>query len=253
MRRPILLSFSTDAGKPLPGLHAAAMAAINRRRLLGATVIVVHNAKGGPGKTTSLLNIAVGFKRKAKKVLVVDADVGQQTARKWPRPPNFSNPAVVVCDPRELIERLARWIHDYEVVLVDMPGRDEPSLGSILQVADILIAPAKPSRQDLPELEHGIPMADAHGVPHIVLFNEATREWTAELEGYSQEFSRFGPFLPVAMKSLVGYRHAYGSGAGVLEYRYSEEAKENFTRVFEALSVVIEEAHVSWLREASSA
>lgn len=224
MRRPNLASFSTDAA---------------------------NNAKGGPGKTTSLLNIAVGYKHKGKTVLVVDADVAQRTAKKWPRPAAVKNPAVVVCDPRELIERLARWIDDYDVVLVDMPGRDEPSLGSILQVADILIAPAKPCRQDLPELEQGIPMADAHGVPHIVLFNEATREWTAELEGYREEFSQFGPFLPIAMKSLVGYRHAYGSGAGVLEYRYAEEAKVNFARVFQALSGIIEEAHAAWLAEAS--
>lgn len=253
MRRPNLAGFSTEVVSPLPGLSTAAIAAITRRRLEGALIILVHNAKGGPGKTTCVLNIAVGYRLKGKRVLVVDADVGQQTARKWPRPANVKYPAVVVCDPRALIERLANWIDDYDVILIDMPGRDELSLGAILQVADILIAPAKPSRQDLPELENGIVMADAHGVPHVVLFNEATRAWTAELEGFREEFGQFEPFLPIAMKSLIGYRHAYANGAGVLEYRRAEEAKLNFDRVFQAVSGVIEKAHDAWVKEASRA
>lgn len=252
MRRPNLASFSTEAATSPPSLHGAAIAMINRRRLAGVLVVLVHNAKGGPGKTTCVLNLAVGYKLKGKKVLVVDADMRQRTAGKWPRPAFVTNPAVHICDPRDLIEKLAGWVNDYDVILIDMPGRDELSLGSILQVADILIAPSKPSRQDLPELEQGIPMADAHGVPHIVVFNEATREWTGELEGFSEEFSQFGPFLPVAMKSLVGYRRAYAHGAGVLEYRCAEEAKENFDRVFRALSGLIEKSHSAWVEQGAA-
>lgn len=253
MRRPDLRRFFTGVVPPLPSLSAGAIAAINRRRMQGAIVILVHNAKGGPGKTTCVLNIAVGYRLNAKKkVLVVDADTRQKTARKWPRPANAKYPVVEVCDPRSLLENLAHWILNFDVVVIDMPGRDEPALGTILQVSDILIAPSKPSRQDLPELENGIPMAEAHGVPHVVVFNEATREWTAELGHYADEFHRFGPFLPVAMKGLVGYRHAYSHGRGVLEYRRAEEAKVNFARVFQALSQVIEHAHDAWVKEASA-
>ena len=157
MRRPNLASFSTQAVAPPPSLNAGAIATINHHRLKGALVILVHNAKGGPGKATCVLNLAVGYRLKGKRVLVIDADMRQQTARKWPRPANARYPVVMVCDPRVLLERLAHWILDYDVVLIDMPGRDEPALGTILRVADILIAPSKPSRQDLPELEQGFP------------------------------------------------------------------------------------------------
>ena len=42
-------------------------------------------------------------------------------------------------------------------------------------------------------------------------------------------------------------------GAGVLEYRHAEEAKLNFGRVFQAPSGVIEQAHQTWVQEASRA
>ena len=41
---------------------------------MNTKVIFVGNYKGGVGKTTSVLNIAIGFSKKGKKVLVVDLD-----------------------------------------------------------------------------------------------------------------------------------------------------------------------------------
>ncbi len=39
-----------------------------------ATIIALANRKGGSGKTTSTINLAAALARKAKRVLVVDAD-----------------------------------------------------------------------------------------------------------------------------------------------------------------------------------
>lgn len=245
MRRPNFEGFSTKTDIPPLGTRATQIAEIRRRRLEGALVLLVANSKGGPGKTTCALNIAVGYRLRGLRVLIVDTDIQQSTAKKWPRSPSF-RPTVVSSDLRDVMAKLVHWIAAYDVVIVDTRGSDEPALALILPVCDILVAPSKPSHQDLPELERTIPVSEAHAVPHIVVFNEATREWTEELAGLAQEYSHFGPFLPVAMKSLVGYRHAYGKGAGVLEYRYEAEAKINFRHVFDALESVIEEARNAW-------
>lgn len=252
MRRPNFEGFSTKTDISHLGGRDAQVAEINRRRLQGALVLLVHNSKGGPGKTTCALNLAVGYRLKGLRVLIVDTDVKQSTAKNWPRPACFG-PTVVSSDLRDVTAKLVHWIAAYDVVIVDTRGSDEPALPLILPVCDILVAPSKPTHQDLPELERSIPVSDAYAVPHIVVFNEATREWTEELAGLAKEYSRFGPFLPVAMKSLVGYRHAYGNGAGVLEYRHEAEAKINFRHVFDALESVIEDARNSWkIKEAQA-
>jgi hypothetical protein len=113
----------------------------------------------------------------------------------------------------------------------------------VLEIGDILISPTKPSRQDLQELDRFIRVARAKSVPHIVVFNEATRETTGEIAQLQEEFSRFAPFLPIAMQQLSAYRRVYALGRGVLEIRGPDSAKDNFSRVFNQIAIVVAQAH----------
>jgi hypothetical protein len=52
-------------------------------------------------------------------------------------------------------------------------------------------------------------------MPHPVVFNEATREATVEIDRLKQEFAEFAPFLPIALRQLSSYRRVYPYGRGV--------------------------------------
>jgi chromosome partitioning protein len=242
MRRPILNSFVAQASA-VPPLNPKAAAIINAHRAAGVIVGVVANGKGGCGKSTVLMNTAIGYGWEGKKVLIIDADLEQLTAGKWPRPEGSENPTIITRPTAEIIGTLARFIEGYDIVLIDLPGRDDLAIASVLEVADILISPSKPSHQDLSELDRFIRVAKARGVPHVVVFNEATRELTGELARLREEFSRFAPFLPVAIQQLSAYRRVYAHGRGVLDISGAHPAKQNFERVFEKLAQVIAEAH----------
>jgi hypothetical protein len=53
------------------------------------------------------MNTAIGYGWLGKGVLIIDADIEQLTAAKWPRPDGAQNPTVVTCGSVEIIERLA--------------------------------------------------------------------------------------------------------------------------------------------------
>lgn len=125
------------------------MGVINRARLDGTAVVLVASGKGGCGKTTLLLNTAVGYAWMGQRVLVVDADIEQRTSRKWPRPANLNNPTVVECAPRDILETLSGKITGYNVVLIDLPGRDVLATGAVMEVVDLLVSPSKPTHQDI--------------------------------------------------------------------------------------------------------
>ncbi|MGN6685634.1 MAG: ParA family protein [Devosia sp.] len=239
---PALGGFVTRES-PGPSLHGRAMGVINRARRDGTAVVLVASGKGGCGKTTLLLNTAVGYAWMGQRVLVVDADVEQRTSQKWPRPANLNNPTAVECAPGDILETLAARIAGYDMALIDLPGRDVLATGAVMDVVDLLVSPSKPTHQDMQELGRFIRIAQARQVPHLVVFNETTREATAEIEGLKQEFAEFAPFLPIAVQQLSSYRRVYPFGRGVLEIKASDPAKENFARVFDCLRIEIERAH----------
>lgn len=241
MRRPILPRLSVGiALNVVPRHHAADI--INARRKAGSIVAVIANGKGGTGKSTLALNMGIGYGLREQRVLLVDADTEQRTVSKWPRPAGPIGPAVVAWPTVDILDKLAAVIDQYDVVLIDMAGRDDRAAAPVLAIADMLISPAKPSHQDLSELDRFIKVALAQNTPHLVVFNEATREMTGELGQLVREFARFKPFLPTAMQQLTGYRRAYAYGRGVLEYKGAHPAKVNFGRVFGQIDTAIQNA-----------
>lgn len=237
MRRPILSQLvSGVAIHAVLDQHAIRISSAKRA---GAIVLLIANGKGGSGKSTLALNLAMAYRMQGKRVLVIDADIEQRTVGKWPRPPELAGPTILVLPTSQIVAKLAELISGYDIVLIDMAGRDDRAAGPVMSIADLLISPAKPSHQDLLELDRYIRLAEAKGVPHVVIFNEATRESSAELRQLVQEFSRFKPFLPVALQQLQGYRRAYSFGRSVLEYRPGHPARENFIRAFDRIDAVI--------------
>ncbi len=206
---------------------------------MGAAVVAIANGKGGSGKSTLALNLAVGFCQRKKRVLLIDADTEQRTVGKWPRPDGLAGPSVVIWQTADIVANLAAVIEKYDIVLIDFAGRDDRAAAAVLAIADILISPAKPSHQDLSELGRFVQVARATTVPHLVVFNEATREMTSEMARLMSQFSQFKPYLPTAIQQLSGYRRAYAFGRGVLEFRGDHPAKANFARVFSQLDAAI--------------
>lgn len=238
MRFPILKDFSLAPVPLRAGLSLDSAAAINRTRERGTVVAVVGNGKGGCGKSTLAMKAAIGFVRQCRGVLVIDADADaeQQKIVKWRRSAVSPNPEVAACEPAAIVEVRARRIGDADAVLIDLPGRDVHALAQVLDCADILISPAKPSRQDLSELGRFVRAAQARKCPHVAVFNEATRESTEEMIGLRAEVAEYGPFLPIAIQQISSYRRIYGYGRGVLDIRPPDPARANFEKVFPTIS-----------------
>ncbi len=193
------------------------------------------------------MNVSVGYVKQGKRVLIIDADTAQKTTEKWPRQPKRDVINVISCPINEIIPTLAKMIGDYDVVLIDCPGRDAPAIGNVIQLVDLLISPTKPTHLDMPELERLIRVSRAKLVPHVVVFNEGSRETTLEIEQLRHQYAGVGPFTPTAMRHFQQYRRAYARGLGVLNLRGEHPAKANFQRVFAELSAAINNAHREWV------
>lgn len=112
--------------------------------------IAVANQKGGTGKTTLSVNLAAGFHRRGKTVLL-DADP-QGSASQWARLGGAKNdlPPVQIVDSGEARASIARAGDASRYVLVDCPPHLESDiLRKVMGAVDMVLIPVQPSPLDL--------------------------------------------------------------------------------------------------------
>jgi chromosome partitioning protein len=115
--------------------------------------IATINAKGGSGKTTVALHLAVASVQLGHNVAVIDLDP-QQTARLWSDRRSSPSPVVLQVAPSRLgaeLERAAATGAD--MVLIDAPPRAwlgaDNAAREAAKVSDLVVVPTRPTILDL--------------------------------------------------------------------------------------------------------
>jgi chromosome partitioning protein len=174
-------------------------------------IIVVANEKGGSGKSTVAVNIAVGLRRMGSSVAAVDLDWRQgtltrylqnrqkcatETGRELPMPDLASmaeadsladQDQAVVSDA--LFDRLSGLARAHDFVLVDTPGHNHVLMAAVHAIADVLVTPMNDSLLDLDVL--GVVNAETLAVErisHYGQFVRLARERRRELVGADMEW-----------------------------------------------------------------
>ena len=117
-------------------------------------IILVGSNKGGCGKSTTIVNLAVKFAQEKLEVLVIDAD-RQSTASRWSsdREHYDLKPYIQILQKYDNLQPTLQQINSkYDVILVDVAGRNSREMLSAMLVADLLICPLQCSQPDLDTL-----------------------------------------------------------------------------------------------------
>ncbi|RVT92563.1 division plane positioning ATPase MipZ [Sphingomonas crocodyli] len=124
-------------------------------------LIVFANEKGGSGKSTTSVHVAVALSVAGKRVAAVDMDTRQRTLGRYlenraatvrrtgqtlPVPHFETFDPAIDADAGAQIDRL---LSEYEIVVVDTPGRDDIYARAAIERADTLVTPINDSFIDL--------------------------------------------------------------------------------------------------------
>ena len=116
-------------------------------------IISVGNTKGGVGKTTLAINIAIARALAGKKVWLIDGDRQgtSQTAMSVRCDANYSPgiPCTSYVDGKVLREQVKLQGKNYDDIIIDVGGRDSTTLRAALVLCDVLIVPYQPRSFDV--------------------------------------------------------------------------------------------------------
>ncbi|WP_380873191.1 ATPase [Sphingomonas sp. DBB INV C78] len=126
-----------------------------------AHLIVFANEKGGSGKSTTAVHVAVALAAAGRRVAAIDLDTRQRTLGRYMENREATSRRQLVELPTPVTETFdaTKGVHindridalaaDADVVVIDTPGRDDPHALAAMQRADTLVTPINDSFIDL--------------------------------------------------------------------------------------------------------
>jgi chromosome partitioning protein len=209
-------------------------------------VIAVCNQKGGTGKSTIAVHLAVCFATAGQRTLLIDADP-QQSALSWKadRPTDLPQIQVVGLPAPNLHKEIEAFKADYAVIVIDGGGRITATARAACAVADFILIPTRPSKPDLVSttefLRTVIEEVRAIRVVAGGLLITQMQAGTVVGRMALEEIRTLGyPVFDTIIYARVAYQEAMAAGMSVLEYardsKAAEETQALFAEVREALA-----------------
>jgi chromosome partitioning protein len=203
-------------------------------------ILTVGNVKGGVGKTTLAVNLAIALANAKRDVLLIDGDE-QGTALAFTSlrtttkgQPGYTAVALYGPNIRTQVRRLAA---KYSDIVIDVGGRDTGSLRAALTIADIILIPVKPRSFDLWGVDQTAELvAEAREVNDslraIAILNEADPQGKDNQAALDALGDMAGlETAPVMIVRRKAFPNAAASGLSVIEYHDDQKASDEMRQL----------------------
>lgn len=170
--------------------------------------LAILSRKGGTGKTTLALHLAVAAEAAGFPTAILDLDP-QASAALWSDRRGEPFPAVVPAQAPRLAHLLAEAKKQKAaLVILDTPPETNATADAAISAADIVLIPCRPSALDLAAINTSIRITGEGGKPFFVVINAAPAQGRELAEMHQALDSARIAMAPVALHQ----RKAYSAG-----------------------------------------
>jgi chromosome partitioning protein len=194
--------------------------------------IAFLSQKGGSGKTTLAVHIAVAASQN-ERVILIDTDP-QGSALAWATARKHKNPPVQRAIPSALADIMAKARQDeVTLTIIDTPPHATPGVDIVAASADLLLIPCRPSAFDLAAITSSVQVAKA-AKAHAAFILNACNPRAPEVREARRVLERHGfPVCPTATGQRTPYSRAVSTGRAVTEFEPGGKAAGEITALWE--------------------
>ena len=201
--------------------------------------IAIVSQKGGSGKTTTAINLAVAAHQEDENVLIIDLDL-QASAYAWHQARKASQndplPHVQPTHPAALKDMLETAAgQGIDLVLIDTAAKTEADTRVAIEAADLVLIPCRPSAMDLRAIMNTVRLCRIRSItPHVVL-TQIEPQGTATDETRASLAELGIDVLATAIGRRSAFLHSITDGRGVSEYEPRGKAAQEIRALYALL------------------
>ena len=197
-------------------------------------ILALLSQKGGSGKTTISLNLAIAATLKGRHVVIIDLDP-QQSAARWSRLRSADAPIILPGhgpNLGDLVERARAGGAD--LVIIDTAPKSESAALTAAKLADLIVIPCQASSLDLDAIGDTVNIASLAQRPAIFVMNNcrASSGLADQAEDALRDYRL--PIAPVRLGNRVAYVKSLAEGKGVQEFEPHGSAAREVSQLYMA-------------------
>ncbi len=200
--------------------------------------VALLSQKGGSGKSTIATHLAVCAMRDGKAVAIFDIDP-QASALSWAQRRTSDSLPVVKATPVQLPGLLKNAEAQHaDLIIIDTAGRSDIAAAHVIQAADLVLIPCRPSAADLDAIQDTIRLVThANSTRAAVVLNQIPTRGSMGEEARAAIAERM-TVAPVGLYLRSAYSRAWNDGRSVEEYepkgKAAAEIKALYTWILKA-------------------
>ena len=199
--------------------------------------------KGGAGKTTMAVHLAVEGQRRGYKTLLIDIDPQASAAKIMDR--RGDEPPDVTTEAAGRLERAVKAAESqgYELVIVDTAPQADRAAAQAAKIADLVVAPLQPSIVDLDAVDATIDVCKMAGAPILFVLNRVPTRGR-EIEGTEAAIRKRGMKISAARwGERKAFKYPFMRGLVAQEVEPDSQAASEVAALFNDLGIPMT-AHV---------
>ncbi len=195
-------------------------------------VIAILSQKGGAGKTTLAIHLAIAAEQHDHAAVIIDLDP-QASATSWKDSRKDETPAVVSAQASRLVSVMdAAKKGGAKLAIIDTAPHSESASLAAARAADLILIPCRPAILDLRAISNTIDIARIANKPVSVVLNSVPPRGSLA-EDAATAVAGYGiAIAPMQLRQRAAFMHALTGGQAAQEYEPKGKAAAEARRLY---------------------